>query len=84
MAQHFLLSPEAKTLSLVKVLRMSDKAAEKAFRMIRWADTDGQPVCPCCGGVDHYDLKSRPVWKCKGCGKQFSLTSGTIFHSRVR
>lgn len=82
MAQHFLLSPEAKTLSLVKVLRMTDKAAEKAFRSIRWADTGGEPVCPECGSLDHYDLKSRPVWKCKGCSKQFSITSGTIFHSR--
>lgn len=82
MAQHFLLSPAAKTLSLAKVLRMSDAEAETAFRSIRWADTDGEPVCPACGCLDHYDLKSRPVWKCKGCSKQFSITSGTIFHSR--
>lgn len=82
MAQHFLLSPIAKTLTITKVLRMSDREAEKAFRGIRWADTDGQPVCPSCGGLDHYNLKSRPVWKCKDCAKQFSLTSGTIFHSR--
>ena len=82
MAQHFLLSPAAKTLSLAKVLRMSDKQAEKAFAAIRWHETDGNPVCPACGGTDHYNLKSRPVWKCKACSKQFSLTSGTIFHSR--
>ncbi|WP_031551292.1 IS1595 family transposase [Parvularcula oceani] len=82
MAQHFLLSPAAKTLSLIKVLRMSDAEAAKAFRSIRWAETDGEPVCPACGGTEHYDLKSRPVWKCKACTKQFSLTSGTIFHSR--
>ncbi|PWE31205.1 IS1595 family transposase [Maritimibacter sp. 55A14] len=82
MAQHFLLSPAAKTLSLVKVMRMSDRQAREAFRAIRWADTDGDPVCPECGCLDHYDLKSRPVWKCKGCAKQFSVTSGTIFHSR--
>lgn len=82
MAQHFLLSPVAKTLSIAKVLRMSDSQAEKAFRSIRWAETDGNPVCPKCGGHHHYNLKSRPVWKCKTCAKQFSLTSGTIFHSR--
>jgi len=82
MAQHFLLSSEAKTLSLVKVLRMSDKDAENAFRAIRWADTSGEAVCPECGSLEHYDLKSRPVWKCKHCKKQFSITSGTIFHSR--
>lgn len=82
MAAHFLLSPEAKTLSLVKVLRMSDAEAANSFRAIRWADNDGEPICPSCGGVEHYDLKSRPVWKCKACSKQFSITSGTIFHSR--
>lgn len=82
MAAHFLLSPEAKTLSLVKVLRMTDDQAAASFRSIRWAENDGEPVCPSCGGVEHYDLKSRPVWKCKACAKQFSITSGTIFHSR--
>ena len=82
MEQHFLLSPAAKTLSLVKIMRMSDDQARKAFQAIRWADTDGNPVCPKCGGVEHYNIKTRPVWKCKACAKQFSVTSGTIFHSR--
>ncbi len=82
MAQHFLHSPAAKTLSLTKVLRMSDQDAATAFRAIRWAETDGEPVCPECGCLEHYNLKSRPVWKCKGCAKQFSITSGTIFHGR--
>jgi transposase-like protein len=82
MAQHFLLSPAAKTLSLAKVLRMTDAQAAEAFCAIRWHETNGAPVCPECGGLDHYDLKTRPVWKCKGCSKQFSMTSGTVFHSR--
>ncbi len=82
MSQHFLLSPAAKTLSLVKVMRMSDEEARTAFRNIRWADTDGTPYCPECGCVDHYDLKTRQVYKCKGCSKQYSITSGTIFASR--
>lgn len=82
MSQHFLLSPAAKTLSLVKVMRMSEKAARDAFRKIRWPETDGEPFCPSCGCVDHYDLKTRQVYKCKGCSKQYSITSGTIFASR--
>jgi transposase-like protein len=61
---------------------MTDRQAEKAFRAIRWPETDGEPICPRCGCTEHYNLKSRPVWKCKACSKQFSLTSGTIFHSR--
>lgn len=82
MSQHFLLSPAAKTLSLVKVMRMSEEEARAAFRQIRWTETEGEPICPECGCVDHYDLKTRQVYKCKGCTKQFSITSGTIFASR--
>ena len=82
MAQHFLLSPAAKTLSLLKVMRMSDDEARDAFRNIRWTETDGTPVCPTCGCCESYDLRTRQVYKCKGCAKQFSLTSGTIFASR--
>lgn len=82
MSQHFLLSPAAKTLSLIKVLRMSDAEARAAFRKVRWSETDGEPVCPECGCVESYDLKSRQVYKCRACYKQFSITSGTIFHSR--
>jgi transposase-like protein len=82
MSQHFLLSPAAKTLSLAKVMRMTDEAAREAFRKVRWSETNGAPVCPECGCTESYDLKSRNVYKCKACYKQFSITSGTIFHSR--
>lgn len=61
---------------------MTDLEAETAFRAIRWSETDGQPVCPRCSCTEHYHLKKRALWKCKACSKQFSLTSGTIFHSR--
>lgn len=82
MSQHFLLSPAAKTLSLAKVMRMSDAQARETFQMVRWAETDGSPVCPECGSLKSYDLKARKVFKCAGCYKQFSITSGTIFASR--
>ena len=82
MSQHFLLSPTAKTLSLAKVMRMTDAEARSAFRNVRWSETNGEPVCPACGSLKIYDLKTRNVFKCKACAKQFSLTSGTIFHSR--
>lgn len=79
MAQHFLLSSEAKTLNLLKIAKYTEKQAETFFRKIRWADTNGKPVCPRCGSLNHYDLKTRSVWKCKDCNKQFSVTSGTLF-----
>jgi transposase-like protein len=84
MAQHYLLSRAAKTLSLASVFTMKDAEAEMAFRRIRWADTNGEPVCPHCGGVDAYDcrrLKGAPRFRCRACGKDFSITSGTLFAS---
>ena len=84
MAQHFLLSKPAKTLSLARVFQMKDDEAEMAFRRIRWADTNGEPVCPHCGGVDAYDcrrLKGAPRFRCRACGKDFTITSGTLFAS---
>jgi transposase-like protein len=84
MAQHFLLSKAAKTLSLASVFTMKDADAETAFRRIRWADTNGEPVCPHCGGVDAYDcrrLKGAPRFRCRACVKDFTITSGTLFAS---
>lgn len=84
MAQHFLLSKEAKTLSLAQVFQMKDADAEMAFRRIRWADTNGEPVCPHCGSLDTYDcrrLKGAPRFRCRGCKKDFSITAGTLFAS---
>lgn len=82
MSQHFLLSAAARTLSLVKVMRMSDAEARETFKAIRWASTGGDPVCAACGCVEVYDIASRGIFKCKACLKQFSVTSGTIFASR--
>lgn len=54
------------------------------FRAMRWPENDGQPVCPVCGCVEAYEFR-RPTgalqFQCKGCKKQYSLTSGTLFAS---
>jgi transposase-like protein len=84
MAQHFLLSKAAKTLSLAQVFQLKDAEAEMVFRRIRWADTNGEPVCPHCGSLDAYDcrrLKGAPRFRCKGCKKDFTITAGTLFAS---
>jgi transposase-like protein len=83
-AQHFLLSAAARTLSLSVVARMSDEEARTTFQRIRWADNGGEPYCPRCGCLDARKLATRPVWQCKGCSHQFSVTSGTIFADRKR
>lgn len=82
MSQHFLLTAKARSLSLAKVARLSDEEAYQTFKLIRWAATDGEPVCPRCGCVATYTYATRKLFKCKGCNHQFSVTSGTIFASR--
>jgi transposase-like protein len=44
---------------------------------LRWPD--GIPSCPKCVGKDHYYLATQKRWKCKKCGRQFSVKVGTIF-----
>jgi transposase-like protein len=82
MSQHFLLTAAARTLSLATVARMSDEEAYQAFKLIRWSDTRGEPVCPRCKCAAVYAYTTRKLWKCKACAHQFSVTSGTIFASR--
>jgi transposase-like protein len=35
--------------------------------------------CPRCACTEYSFLKTRRIWKCKGCEKQFSVKLGTIF-----
>jgi len=35
--------------------------------------------CPRCACTEYSFLKTRRIWKCKGCQKQFSVKLGTIF-----
>lgn len=37
-------------------------------------------ACPHCGTMDEHYWNSKELrWKCTGCGKRFSVTSGTVF-----
>lgn len=66
-----------------------------AFVRLRWAETDGEPYCPYCGCAVVYridrNVKNRKTgqivgkrrkFTCAECLKQFSPTSGTMFHGR--
>jgi len=44
---------------------------------IRWPD--GQARCPKCAKSNAGFLTTRRLWKCRECGKQFSVKVGTIF-----
>jgi transposase-like protein len=79
-SQHFLLSRQAKSLTLAQVLRLTDKEAEAMLIRIRWQD--GDPACSHCGSLTVYECRrpsGAPRWRCKDCKKDFSITSGTLF-----
>ncbi len=82
MAQHFLLSAAARSLSFAKIMRMSDTGVENVFLRLRWPDTDGKPTCPRCGCATCHACRrsaGQPRWRCKACRHDFSPTSGTLF-----
>ena len=82
MAQHFLLSAASRTTSLRAIYKAGEEAAYQTFCGIRWPETDGEAVCPCCGHTETYKITTRRKFKCTACHHQFSVTSGTIFASR--
>lgn len=83
MSGHFLLSKEARNLSFEEVARQSEDDVQALFAAQRWGKYgEGMQVCPDCGSIDkHYVIRGRRQWRCKawGCGRTFSVTSGTKF-----
>ncbi len=66
------------------IMRMSEDDAYERFKLLRWPETKGEPICPDCGSRDHYALADRRKWMCKknSCRLQYSVTSKTILASR--
>lgn len=93
MAQHFLLSPKAISLTTEEVWLLTDDEAHAKLKAIRWSD--GTPTCPVCGSKESWQLDSRK-WKCRGkrvdtktgnerwCYYQYTITTRTHLHSRKR
>ena len=44
---------------------------------MRWPD--GKATCPRCESQDTYYIKTRRIWQCKDCKRQFSVKVGSIF-----
>lgn len=80
--QDIIATPAAKGLTVRSVQAMTDDDAYETFLRIRWPETDGEPVCPRCGDSRYYDIANRPVYRCKGCKKEYSVTSETVLHGR--
>lgn len=79
MSQHFLLSAKARTLSVRKVMELTNDQAFEVFKEVRWGKGE-EVACPVCGTIGkHYFQRTRKQWRCKDCNHTFSVTSGTIF-----
>lgn len=63
---------------------MTDEQVHDLFVQLRWNSATHQ-ACPRCGAWDqHYKRPVRKQWRCKGCGRDFSITSCTIFASHKK
>ncbi|MGA2569363.1 MAG: IS1595 family transposase [Terracidiphilus sp.] len=54
----------------------SDRAFDYA-KFLRWPDD--KVTCPRCGSDSNSFVKTRKLWFCNGCKKQFTVKVGTIF-----
>lgn len=54
----------------------SDRTFDFAVKL-RWMD--GKISCPRCGSDQYRFVRTRRIWFCKGCEKQFSVKVSTIF-----
>jgi transposase-like protein len=70
------MAEQPKTLQQVIRYYNDPETCIQAVAAARWPNG---VTCPACDGKDHYYLKTRRIWKCKECGRQFSVKLGTIF-----
>ncbi len=60
------------------IVYFSDKDRAFAYAIkLRWPD--GKVTCPRCGSEKHSFIKTRKLWFCYPCKKQFTLKVNTIF-----
>ena len=67
---------EPKTLQEAMVYFADKQNAHDFLVSLRWSEG---VACPHCGASEHWFIKTRLIWRCKACNKQFSVKAGTIF-----
>jgi len=67
----------AKTLQEAIVYFSDPQRAFDYAIKLRWPN--GKVSCPRCGSAKHSFIKTRRIWFCYQCQKQFTLKVGTIF-----
>jgi transposase-like protein len=81
-ASQFHMSKAAVDTSVEVFAKMTDLQCVQHMAKVRWGSCK-KVVCPHCSTCsEHYFSKAELRWKCKGCGKRFSVTSKTVFANR--
>jgi len=84
MTQHHLRSAAYRDFSIRSIYAMTDQEIHALFARLRWNSSTHQ-ACPACGAWDrHYARPARWQWRCKACGRDFSVTSATVFANRKK
>ena len=81
-------NPKSETINEIPAACADEAVAVEFVEKQRWG---GQPHCPHCESRNVYMMKSkngernaRYLWKCKDCGKQYTVRIGTVFEdSRI-
>lgn len=81
-ASRFHMSKDAVDRSVQDYGSMTKLQAIRHLAHARWGSFR-VVTCPhCCSSAEHYWSAVECRWKCKGCGKRFSVTSNTVFANR--
>ncbi len=78
----------SETIAELPIACSNEAGGVAFFERKRWGDT---PCCPCCGDIDVYQMKDRKTgernkdfrWRCRGCGKLYSVRTGMIFEESL-
>jgi len=80
--QSFSITAAARTFKPRDISRLSEEEAYSYFLAVRFKDNDGKAECPHCGCQACYEYRTRRIFKCKLCEKQFSATTKTEWSRR--
>lgn len=80
--QAFSISAAARTFNPRDISRLSEEEAYHYFISLRFRANGGKAECPHCGCGSCYEYRTRQIFKCGNCAKQFSATTKTEFARR--
>ena len=73
------MSKNAVDRGMDEIARWTDLQCIKHLAAIRWGSFKYQTCPHCSAGDEHYWSTTERRWKCRSCGKRFSVTSQTVW-----